>query len=138
MLNKYLLSTLTMNIHKYLIVIELNCYCISVAKSCPTLCNPSFPVLHYLSDISQSFLKFMSIELLMPSNHPIFSCQVSLISINLEQITQIFFVFYDTNFFFSTLCAACKISVPDQVLNPSPLQWKLRVLSTGLPGNSQD
>ena len=52
-LDKYLLSTLTMNIHKYLIVIELNCYCISVAKPCPTLCNPGFPVLHYLSEFPQ-------------------------------------------------------------------------------------
>ena len=26
---------------------------------------------------------------------------------------------------------------PDQGLNPSPQQWKCRVLTTGLPGNSQ-
>ena len=45
--------------------------CCSVAKSCPILCNPmdsstpGFPVLH----ISQSLLKLMSIELMMPSNH---------------------------------------------------------------------
>ena len=47
------------------------CYCCSVTKSCPTLCNPmdcstpGFLVLHYL----QSLLKCMSIELVMPSNH---------------------------------------------------------------------
>ena len=48
----------------------------SVAQSCPTLCDPldcrtpGFPVLH----ISQSLLKFMSIESVMPSNyHPLSS-----------------------------------------------------------------
>ena len=46
----------------------------SAAQSCPTLCDPmdcstpGFPVL-YLSKISQSLLKLMSIELVMPSNH---------------------------------------------------------------------
>ena len=45
--------------------------CYSVTKSCPTLCNPmdcntsGFSVLHYLPE----FLKFMSIESVMPSNH---------------------------------------------------------------------
>ena len=43
----------------------------SVAQSCPTLCNsmdcstPGFPVLHQLPEL----LKFMSIELVMLSNH---------------------------------------------------------------------
>ena len=46
------------------------CYC-TVAKSCPTLCNPmnysisGFPVLHYLPE----FAHLMSIESLMPSSH---------------------------------------------------------------------
>jgi len=50
------------------------CVC-SVAKSCPTLCDsmdcrrPSSSVLHYL----WSWLKFMSIESVMPSNHLILS-----------------------------------------------------------------
>ena len=45
-------------------------YC-SVAKSCPTLCNPincsmpGFPVFQFLP----SLLKFMSIESMMPSSH---------------------------------------------------------------------
>ena len=42
--------------------------CFSVAQSCPTLSNPmdcSMPG----CTISQSLLKFMSIELVMPSNH---------------------------------------------------------------------
>ena len=45
----------------------------SVAQSCPTVCDPmdcstpGFPVLHYLLE----FLKLMSTELVMPSNHPI-------------------------------------------------------------------
>ena len=44
--------------------------CYSVAQSCPTLCDPmdcstpGFPVLHHLPE-----LKFISMELVMPSNH---------------------------------------------------------------------
>ena len=47
------------------------CYCCSVAKSCPTLCDltdcstPGFPVLHHLLEL----LKLMSIESVMPSKH---------------------------------------------------------------------
>ena len=47
------------------------CCCCSLAKPGPTLCDPmdcstsGYPVLHYLPN----FLKFMSIELVMPSNH---------------------------------------------------------------------
>ena len=47
------------------------CHCCSVAKSCLTLCNPkdcSTPASLSLT-ISQSSPKFMSIELVMPSNH---------------------------------------------------------------------
>ena len=49
----------------------------SVAKLCPTLClpgncsTPGFPILHC---ISQSLLKFVSIESVMPSNHLILCC----------------------------------------------------------------
>ena len=49
----------------------LECCCFSVAKSCLTLCDcmdcsmPGSSVLHYY----QSLLKFMSIELIMLSNH---------------------------------------------------------------------
>ena len=50
------------------------CYCYSVAEPCPTLCDPidcsmpcSPPLLS--STISQNSLKFMSTELVMPSNH---------------------------------------------------------------------
>ena len=45
--------------------------CCSVAQSCPTVCDPmdcstpGFPVLHYLPEFAQ----YMSIELVMPSNH---------------------------------------------------------------------
>ena len=39
------------------------CYCCSVAKSCLTLCDP------LSCTISQSLLKLMSIESVMPSNH---------------------------------------------------------------------
>ena len=46
------------------------CYCCSVAKPCPTLCDPmncNTPA--FLSIVSQSLLKLMSIESVMPSNH---------------------------------------------------------------------
>ena len=47
------------------------CCCCSVAKLCPTLCDPmdcstpGFPVLHYLPEL----LKLMCLESVMPSNH---------------------------------------------------------------------
>ena len=50
--------------------------CCSVAKSCPTLCNPmdcstpGFPVFHSLLE----FAKFMSIELVKAYNHLILCC----------------------------------------------------------------
>ena len=53
----------------------------SVTKSCPTLCDPmdcstpGFPVLHFLLE----FLKFMSIELVMLSNHLILCCPLLLL-----------------------------------------------------------
>ena len=47
------------------------CYCCSITQSCQTLCShmdcsmPDFPVLPHLPD----YLKLMSIESVMPSNH---------------------------------------------------------------------
>ena len=44
----------------------------SVTKSCPALCTPPWTAAHQASlslTISQSLLKFMSIKLVMPSNH---------------------------------------------------------------------
>ena len=58
-----------------------NCCCCSVAKSCPTLCDPmdsSMPGF-LLFTISQSLLKFMSIESVMPSNHLILCCPLHLL-----------------------------------------------------------
>ena len=52
--------------------------CCSVTQSCLTLCNPmdcrtpGFPLFH----ISQSLLKLMTIELVMPSNHLILCCSL--------------------------------------------------------------
>ena len=40
--------------------------------------TPGFPVLHYLT-LSQSLLKLMSIELVMPSNHLILCCSLLLL-----------------------------------------------------------
>ena len=62
------------------------CCCCSVAKLCLTLCNsmncstPGFPVLHYF----QSLLRFVSIELVMPSNHLILCLPLLLLSIFLS------------------------------------------------------
>ena len=58
----------------------MNCCC-SAAKSCLTLCGhmdcrtPGFPIFH----ISQSLLKFMSIELVKPSNHLVLYCPLLLL-----------------------------------------------------------
>ena len=55
--------------------------CCSVAKLCLTLCDrmdystPGFPVLHYLSE----FLKLVSIESVIPSNHLILCCPLLLL-----------------------------------------------------------
>ena len=55
--------------------------CCSVARLCLTFCDPldcsipDLPVLHYLL----SFLKFMPIDLVMPSNHLILSCPLLLL-----------------------------------------------------------
>ena len=52
------------------------CCCFSVAKSCPSLCDPMIAA-HQTplsSTVSQSWLKFMSIHLLMLSNHLILCC----------------------------------------------------------------
>ena len=56
--------------------ILINSLVSSVAQSCPTLCNLmdcstlGFPVLYHFPDL----LKLMSIESLIPSNHPILCC----------------------------------------------------------------
>ena len=53
----------------------------SVTQLCPTLCDamdcrtPGFPVHHQLPDL----LKIMSIESVMPSNHPILCCPLLLL-----------------------------------------------------------
>ena len=49
----------------------VSCCCHSVTKSCPAFCNPmNFIMPGFLSfTISQSLLKLLSIELVMPSNH---------------------------------------------------------------------
>ena len=39
-------------------------------------------------------------------------------------------------FLFWPCCATCRILVPEPELNQDPRQWKCRVLTTGLPGNS--
>ena len=55
-------------------------FCCSIAQSCPTLCDPmdcstpGFPVLN----ISQSLLKLMSIESVMPSIHLFLYCPLLL------------------------------------------------------------
>ena len=48
-----------------------NCYCCSVTQSCLTLCDPMDAArqVSLSFTISWSFLKLMSIRLVMPSNH---------------------------------------------------------------------
>ena len=61
--------------------------CCSVAKSCPTLVT-SWTAAHQAplsSTISQSLLKFMSIELVMLSNHLILCNPRLLFAFNLSQ-----------------------------------------------------
>ena len=58
------------------------CCCCSVAKLYLTLCDPIKPAAHQASlsfTISQSQLKLMSIELMMPSNHLILCCPLLLL-----------------------------------------------------------
>ena len=55
------------------------CCCCSVAKSCPTLCNPmdcsmpGLPVLHHLPELAQTHVHWV----VMPSNHLILCCPLS-------------------------------------------------------------
>ena len=59
------------------------CYCCSVVQWCLTLCDPmdcrtpGFPLLHHLPKLAQR----MSIESVMPFNHPVFCCPLLLPSI---------------------------------------------------------
>ena len=48
----------------------------------------------------------------------------------------IFFQVVLTFFFFFFGVAVCRILVPNQGLNPGPLHWKCRILTTGVPGKS--
>ena len=53
----------------------------SVVQSCPTLCDPwtaARPASLFITN-SWSLLKFMSIELVMPSNHPLLCCSLLLL-----------------------------------------------------------
>ena len=59
------------------------CYhCCLVAKSCPTLCDPmDFTMPGFLSfTISQTLLKLMSIESVMPSSHLVLCCPLLLLA----------------------------------------------------------
>ena len=56
------------------------CCCCSVSKSCLILCHLMDCTAHQASlsfTLSWSFLRFMSIESMMPSNHLIFCCSLS-------------------------------------------------------------
>ena len=71
-----------MEIKKINLFIIFFCFCCCpVAKSCPTLCNPMTAVhqgsLSFI--ISQSLLKLMSTELVMPSSHLILCCSLLLL-----------------------------------------------------------
>ena len=57
------------------------CCCCSIAKSCLTLCDPwtAAQQVSLSSTISQSLLKFTSIESVIPSNHLILCCPLLLL-----------------------------------------------------------
>ena len=57
------------------------CYCCSVTKSCPTLCNPWTAALQasLTFAISRSVLKLMSIKSVTPTNHLILCCPLLLL-----------------------------------------------------------
>ena len=61
--------------------IKVFCWCYSVTKSCLTLCDSVDHICQapLFSTLSQSLLKFMSIELVMLSNHFIFCCPLLLL-----------------------------------------------------------
>ena len=64
------------------------CCCCLVAQSCPTLCDPmdcSHASLAFT--ISQSLLKLMSIESVMPSNHLVLCCLLRLLPSILPSIS---------------------------------------------------
>jgi len=65
------------------------CCCCSVAKLCPTLCDPmdcsmpGFPVLHYLPEFAQTHLPWVS-DAIQPS-HPLSSCSSPALSLSQHQ-----------------------------------------------------
>ena len=66
---------------KHQIDTKINFSCCSVAQSCQTLCNSmgcSAPGLQSFT-ISWRLLKLMSIELMIPPNHPILCCPLLLL-----------------------------------------------------------
>ena len=81
-------------------------YCCSVTKLCPTLCDPmdcstpDFPVLHH-------FLKLMSIESVMPSNHLILCLPLFLLS-SIFPSTRVFSFFFFFPFFSDSLPQVAK------------------------------
>ena len=84
------------------------------------------------STISQSLLKFMSIESVMPSNHLILCCPLLLwliLSFNVQSFKSSFF-------FFFAIQPVGSYLVPWPGIKPVPLQWKRRVLTTALPEKS--
>ena len=62
-----------LNRMSYICLLGLLVYCCSVAKSCPTLCNPldcslpGFPVLHYLPEFAQTHVHWIS-DAIQPSH----------------------------------------------------------------------
>ena len=72
--------------------LKICCCCCSVAQSCPTLCNPWTAACQASLSciISQSLLKLISIESVMPSNHLILCLSPSPPAFNLSQHHSLF------------------------------------------------
>ena len=133
------------HINQWLEMLFKNCCCCSVAKSCPTLCDPmncntpGFPVLHDLLEFSQ----FMSIVSMMPSNHLILCCPLLLPSI----FPSIWVFFNQSAFFFlsggqsiralaSTSVLPMNIQLISQEFSPAP-QFSCRFPCSEKPGGGQ-
>ena len=99
--------------------------CCSVAQSCPTLCNPMGCQAALSFAVSQSLLKLMSVELMMPFNHLIL-CHPLLLPLSIFPSIRVFsksrlFTSGDQ----SIGASASTSTLPVNIQDWSPLGWTL-------------
>ena len=99
--------------------------CCSVAKSCPTLCNPlncsipGFPVLHYLPEFAQTHVHWVS-DAIQPS-HPLSSPSPA--ALNLSQHQGLFKWVSSSHEVAKVLVSASASALPMNAQDWSPLGW---------------